>query len=86
MWDGYQKISQLCEKGTRKKTSQPCEKGTRKKPVNHMKMVPEKNQSCMWKGYQKKPVMHVKRGPEKMEQLKDLSLLLIITKINVMYL
>jgi len=63
MWDGYQKISQPCEKGTRKKTSQPCEKGTRKKPV-----------------------MHVERVPEKMEQLNDLSLLLIITKINVMYL
>ena len=41
----------------------------------HVKRVPEKN-----------PVKHVERVPEKMEQLKDLSLLLIITKINVMYL
>ena len=77
--------------------SQPCEMGT-KKSVNHVKRVPEKNQSTIWKWYQKKtshacekgtrkkPVMHVERGPEKMEQLKDLSLLLIITKINVMYL
>jgi hypothetical protein len=92
-----QNISQPCEMGTKKSVNH-VKRVPEKKTVNHVKRVPEKNQSTIWKWYQKKtshacekgtrkkPVMHVERGPEKMEQLKDLSLLLIITKINVMYL